>query len=309
MNTEDLELAELLFKLKIYDLEGTSFENFFIDIMERSDTEFRPVKNRGRFGDRSNDGFNQTSGKYYQVFAPLNPSLSFDKAVKKCKEDFEKLYKHWNPIAEIKEYYFVYNDKFKGTDSELEAELAKIKKDYKLDHTGVFLATDLKKVLFQLDESAIRSVVGHIPKVNSQEIINYTDLSDIIEHIINYQIKDNSELTYERVPEFYEKVEINNFSKSVLNLLEKASYQIYAIEDFFKENGSHKREIFAMKLNSIYKEKIETANFDTSDENYSDLLFFMILNEIKIDDRGTMMEASLSLMSYYFESCDIFESK
>lgn len=309
MDVEELELALILFKLKVYQSEGNTFEDFFLEIMKSSNGNIKPVKPRGRFGDKKNDGFDKKAGVYYQVFAPLHPQDSYDEAVKKCKKDFKGLYAHWQSISEINEFYFVYNDKYKGTDSELEKELSLIKKDYDLNAADTFLAQDLQRIFMGLDDFIKRRIVGHIPRINSEKVIEYSDISEILDHILNYEISDEAELSYERNPEFFEKIQLNKFSDSVAKLLDKANFQIYAIEDFFKKNGTHKRELFAKKLSSIYDVKIKESTFDKSDENYSDMIFFQILQDIKPDNRGTITDASLSLMSYYFETCDIFETE
>jgi hypothetical protein len=83
-------------------------------------------------GDRKNDGYDKTTGTYYQVFAPEDLKASEAKAVKKLKEDFKGLYEFWNKATPVKSFHFVMNDKFAGSFPEIEADLAEIKKSHKL---------------------------------------------------------------------------------------------------------------------------------------------------------------------------------
>jgi len=118
--------------------------------MEEAFDGFRKIPSGG--GDGGNDGWIRSIGRYYQVYAPDVPATKDSEAAKKLKEDFVKLKKNWDHIAEIKEYYFVYNDKYAGAKKpeEVLSELRKENPNIKFD---LFLAKDLEDVFFQLDEA------------------------------------------------------------------------------------------------------------------------------------------------------------
>ena len=109
-------MAKIIFKNRILAYKGQQFEDFFISLMSIYNTNFKPVKAYGRLGDRKNDGFDKTTGTFYQVFAPedLNREGTIKDGVRKLKEDFEGLYEKWNNICTIKKYYFVANDRYDG---------------------------------------------------------------------------------------------------------------------------------------------------------------------------------------------------
>lgn len=106
-NTAEKYIATLVFKNRIYQYEGQQFEDFFVDIMQKADSRFQPVKAYGNIGDRKNDGFIKEDGVYYQIFAPeeITKEKTIYDAVKKLEEDFSKLFAYWNEISPIKEYY------------------------------------------------------------------------------------------------------------------------------------------------------------------------------------------------------------
>ena len=52
----------------------------------------------------------------------------------------------------------------------------------------------------------------------------------------------------------------------------------------------------------------DTNEADKSDPDYSNIIFFDILEKIKTNDKGSVIDAALAVLSYYFESCDIFET-
>ena len=113
MNSQtDTLFLVLQFKNKICSKMGIEFQSFFEEIMQESCPNFEKVPSAG--GDGGNDGWIRKLGRYYQVYAPQEPSIKDGVVAEKFKKDFQKLQNHWNSIKEIKEYYFVFNDKYEG---------------------------------------------------------------------------------------------------------------------------------------------------------------------------------------------------
>lgn len=70
MNSSEKFCTKKLFELRVFKYNGQQFEDFFVEIMSKSNPDFQPVKAYGNIGDRKNDGFDKIRGVYYQVFAP-----------------------------------------------------------------------------------------------------------------------------------------------------------------------------------------------------------------------------------------------
>ena len=155
MKALDKHYLSLQFKLKIHSKNATEFQNFFENIMEQAFDDFRKVPSGG--GDGGNDGWIRRLGRYYQVYAPNVPATKDSEAAKKLKDDFDKLKKNWNQVEEIKEYYFVYNDKYAGANKpeEVLADLRNQNPNIKFE---LFLAKNLEDIFFQLDEMKILSL-------------------------------------------------------------------------------------------------------------------------------------------------------
>lgn len=167
MNSNERLFARTVFKNKIYAMEGQSFENLFVRIMTMSNSNFKAVKPWGNDGDQKNDGFDASEGKYYQVFAPediLKKKTIYD-AVKKLEDDFRGLYKKWNCICPIKEYYFVINDKYKGLPPDITKKAISLGKEPEYSHLKIdtFTSSDLEKVFMRLEDNDIFDVVGFLP--------------------------------------------------------------------------------------------------------------------------------------------------
>ncbi|KAI4451747.1 hypothetical protein C823_006307 [Eubacterium plexicaudatum ASF492] len=116
MSKAEQYIAKIIFRNRILAYKGQQFEDFFVSVMTKFNPNFQPVKAYGNIGDQKNDGFDRTTGTYYQVFAPedITKDKTINDGVKKLKNDFEGLYEHWDNICPIKYYFFVTNDKYNG---------------------------------------------------------------------------------------------------------------------------------------------------------------------------------------------------
>jgi len=152
MKTLDKHYLSIQFKLKIHSKNGTEFQSFFENIMGETFDDFRKIPSGG--GDGGNDGWIRKLGRYYQVYSPNVPATKDSDAAVKLKKDFFKLKENWDHIAEIKEYYFVYNDKYAGA-KEPEKVIAELRKDNPNIKFELFLAENLEDIFFQLDEAKI----------------------------------------------------------------------------------------------------------------------------------------------------------
>ena len=152
MKALDKHYLSLQFKLKIHSKNATEFQSFFENIMEETFDDFRKIPSGG--GDGGNDGWIRRLGRYYQVYAPNVPATKDSEAAKKLKGDFYKLKKNWNQVEDVKEYYFVYNDKYAGANKPEEV-LADLRNENQNIKFELFLAKNLEDMFFQLDETKI----------------------------------------------------------------------------------------------------------------------------------------------------------
>lgn len=142
----------LQFKNNIHTKFGIEFQSFFENIMQKAFRDYQKIRPYGNKGDGGNDGYVNSLGIYYQVYAPATPSVNERKAAEKLCKDFQKLKAKWNEISKIKEYYFVYNDKYDGSTIDLESAISNLKKDNPEIKFALFLALDLEHVFRRLSE-------------------------------------------------------------------------------------------------------------------------------------------------------------
>ena len=155
MKPLDKNYLSLQFRYKIHTKNGTEFQSFFENIMGKAYSDFQKIKPYGKYGDSGNDGYRKNSGIYYQVYAPETPLIKQAEAARKLKKDFEKLKKNWNKILKIKEYYFVFNNKYFGSTEKIEDALSELVKNNKNIKFNIFTAENLESVFFQLNNTDI----------------------------------------------------------------------------------------------------------------------------------------------------------
>ena len=115
--------ARIFFENKILKADGQAFEDLFTQIMNYKELDFQSIKPWGDIGDRKNDGYIKSRGIFYQVYAPQDIKKSYPKVIDKIKTDFKGLTEQW---SNVREFYFVINDKYKGVNADSEQLLQQI---------------------------------------------------------------------------------------------------------------------------------------------------------------------------------------
>lgn len=218
------------FKLMIHQSEGQQFENLFSSIMQNYESGFKPVKAYGKQGDKGNDGWESTSGKYYQVFAPEDIFKSTNNAKNKIRDDFEKLIEYWSRISPIKEYYFVVNDKYKGVPPSLNKIIRELQIEYSLEKVGLLTAADLERYLFTLSDNQISSIIGFSD--NGQDKNRVREFLNRLHIVFNELFESGSEagyffptIVYETVTDFFHCSKDWEFSKTLSSNQEVREFQ------------------------------------------------------------------------------------
>lgn len=305
MTLEEKYIARIILKNKILSSDGQAYEDLFCQIMRLHNQNFQKIKPQGQFGDRKNDGFDKTTGTYYQVYAPENIKIKENETIKKLVTDFDGLYKHWNTqVTPIKSFYYVVNDKEKGVYPTLAPELVKIEKAYSGVIAKPFLSKDLEDICLGLSDDKIIQVVGFLPNPATFSTIEPNVLTEVISFILNFEIQYKPE-NIPNNPNFDEKIQFNNLSEIVKKLLDNGRIQGYILDKYFDLNSNFTKDELRNKFTYLYSEALD--NIETVGDK-SDLIFFKILKDASPKQTKSVQDAVLLLMAYYFEYCDIFET-
>jgi hypothetical protein len=307
MNSDEKALMRILFINRMLQSSGQEFEDLFTRVMQASNPQFRQIKPQGQIGDRKNDGYDHTTGSYYQAFAPEKPSASESVAVGKLKDDFAGLKKHWESVCPIKEFRFVFNDKYNGSFPTLESDLAELKAKHFLKECCTFLAKDLEDVFFKLPDDKMMAILGFLPDPSRIQMVDFGILGQVITEILRHKlVLDFDQLL--SAPEMDEKIQFNGLGPQVGTLLRKGSFHVGFIDNYFRLNSNFAKQEVRNHLNDIYRRCRDTIKRVPDGLRVADVVFMEVLREITPKPTsGELQDAALTVMAYFFEACDIFE--
>lgn len=305
LDADSRYIIRVMFKNKVLASDGQVFENLFTTVMVKNNKCFEQVKPYGNIGDRKNDGFIKNEGKYYQVYAPESigkNNITINDAISKMNNDFQGLYKAWNSICPIKQFFFVINDKYKGAPPQLHSAMLELNKVYPNVGMEIITSNKLEDIFLSLDEDSVIDVVGGIPNPTLQ--LDFSALTEVLNYLMNTKESfDRSEDLI--VPDFDKKIIYNKLSQRIAYDLRSASYQVGNLEHFFHNNSEFTKNDIQKKVSECYVNATKSIPID--DENYSDCVFMKMIDDICPNKTQAIKNAALVLAAYYFESCDIFE--
>ena len=301
--TTDQKLAALKFlESRILRSDGQAYEDLFCEVMVAANPNFKTVKPHGRIGDRKNDGFDSVVGLFCQVFAPENLHKSEGSALKKLAEDFAGLLAHWPHIAPIKEFWFVLNDRYKGTTHPIEDLLSKLSETHNIPCRS-FLNKDLEHVFESLPEEKKLRVVGSLPNPETLAAFEFSSLNEIIVHLMEIKVVAQRETRPENL-DFIQKIQFNNLSDYPGSLLRAGDYQRAEIETYFSGRLNASKLDIQQRFIELYKEGQQHWQ---DSEGAADSIFWHILDSAKPSKEAKYDSEVAALMAFYFEKCDIFE--
>jgi hypothetical protein len=164
------------FKLAVHEANGQKYEDLFVRIMMQCEQDFKPVKPHGNIGDRGNDGWISTSGRYYQCYAPEDLPANTETAIAKLNKDFRTLKSYWDTISPVREFYFVVNDRYQGASPHIYQAVSALKTEHGLTIAEVFLSGQLEEKLFSQKNEVIADVLGALVLESNADNVIYKHL-------------------------------------------------------------------------------------------------------------------------------------
>lgn len=316
---ESLEYRRLKFKDKIHEASGNTFQQLFYKIMKAT-TEgnlFQEICPSGSDGDKGCDGYILNKGIFYQVYGPADPTKrdTIKNAESKLVKDFKTLHKNVTKhgyYEEIKEYYFVYNDKFSTNviTPNFDKKLSALRSDYKGIVFSYITSDDLMRLFLSTDEITQKTIIDTFFGIDLNNPVKYEFIDDIVNHLAKSVEKYNFEDTY-YVPDFDEKIAFNGLSEKLGTSLKESGSYAADVESALESYN----ETFKDDLKNLYIKLYHDAREQYPEK--PDKQFTLILNQsipehIKIKNdpvtENSYKTNVMLLMAKYFESCDIFEA-
>ena len=295
MSSMDRAFYDLKYDILFQSKTGNEFQSFFNCIMSaRFPGDFVATRPWGQHGGEKCDGYILSTGKFYQVYAP--DALDYKATINKMQADFTGALDKWG--AKIKEWIFVHNARV-GVPPHVLQQLTTFQKEnptITFSHMG---KGELKSALFESGDNSIRDILGTIP--------TYTDINNLSMECIRqtlFGIKWSTPTpSVPIVPVSEKKLEANGLSDETKQLFEVGMIKSRLMENFFNQwHDPNLEEKTAAEMNNIYKMAV-------ADHLCPDDVFQKILTTIAGQDLGNPAKtvASLTIMAYFFQTCDIFE--
>lgn len=300
MNRDEKAISRILFKLKIHEANGNRFEDIFVAIMNYLDPTFQAIKPWGNIGDRKNDGYIPDKGVFYQVYAPEEIQNSYPDVIKKLENDLEGLLKQW---TNVKEFYFVLNDKYRGINADAAQILINLIKKHNLVDGGFITPKDLERMLFSLDFDQIVNIIGHIPYPNVLASLNFSIVGEVVNFIMRLPIQ--SRISTIEFPDWDEKIKFNKLSPCTKQFLDIAAQKLGSLNEFLA-NESFLADDLQQKLTGLYT-VLKQKDWDTGEEYPGDYIFWELVKICSPKNESMYESAIITIIAKYFESCDVFE--
>jgi len=288
---------EIKLQLELSRRTGTSFQDFFEQIMQKADPSFTMVKPMGKEGDWKADGYSVNSKTVYQCYAP--EEMTGPKAAKKLEEDFEGAFTHWQD--RMQRWIFVWSSEG-ALPPQVVAALASLKADHlaqEIDHMGRAGLWDIVKGLSLADRE---SLLGIVPDLSAAPMTTAIEIQVLMKHFGQQApaMVDAGDLDLTAIAE---KLQRNHLSEAVTSMVKPSVPVARLVHKFvtgMPEPGFS--QAIAFELAEKYKE------FAASTDD-PDGIFGRIIEYVLADHRlePKFFWAAAGIVTYYFELCDIFE--
>ena len=304
MTRDEKYIARIIIKNKFYEADKQSFENIFTKIKQHENAGFKQIKPQGRLGDGKCDGFNPHDGTYYQVYAPEELTGNESTLLTKMDATITGLIDFWNEKGfEVKKYCYVVKDNYQNVYALIytNAEAIATKFNIKCE---VLTCKDVEDSFMQLEEDKIIDIIGMIPDPLNVNSVDYSVMDEVIKHIIKSEMK-SSGYSIPADPNFDNKIVFNKLSRAVSDFLNAGFRQNFVIKDYFELNSKFVKDELRQVFNSFYNEGLKII---PDSETKNDEVFQFIVEKSSPNNTLSVSNAVYILMSYYFETCDIFET-
>lgn len=288
-------MYEYKFELAFLKKSGDEFQDFFSDIMEKKyPGDFQRVRPWGREGDRKNDGYRWSTRTLFAVYAPNE--MRADRCVAKVDSDFRGALPHWE--EHFSTWVFVHNSRL-GLSAPVLTKLRELadEHDYlQLDRLGY---QELHNEVFELDRYELANLFGPALARRDMLAVDAGELRTLLDMVALARAPDATDLR----PVPSGKVDYNRLSSFVDTLLQAGRTRAPLVERVLKH---YMDPAIGERIAAGFRARYEIAREAglSPDEIFNDLQQYAggAL-------RGPPQEqaATLAILAYYFDSCDIFE--
>jgi hypothetical protein len=282
------------FQLIFRTTHGNAFQDFIGDVLDRRFREdFWRIKPSGRHGDKKCDGIIQSRRILLQVYAP--EQMRSQPAIDKINEDLPGAVENWGLLFD--QWVFLHNQ-FKGLSPDIAQHLISIDGQYE-KKIYQWSESQVQELAEELTDSDLQAVLGPLPDFRNLASVTMSDISTVVLAVAQQAPSSES---FAPVPS--DKLDANGLSGDVKELLRAGTQKSRNVRDLFEKwHDPELGDRVAAAFRKRYDE-VKAASM-APDEIFQQLWAFA--------GGGKYLDAAkecatLSLLAFLFEQCDIFEA-
>ncbi|CAM4173450.1 ABC-three component system protein [Kibdelosporangium persicum] len=284
-------------ELALHKHKATAFQDYFNDVMEAVyGVDFIRVRPAGNVGDRKCDGYLQSTDTVFQVYGPTTVKLA--SWLNKIDKDFAGAKAQWSTM---RSWTFVHNQ-HDGLPADVTQALLKLKTDHPNLTIEQWPPTHLLELTADLPEDKLVRLFGHPPLDREMRVL---DRSDIAEAVAGLALQSASWMAdaVDLPVVDPRKLDYNQLSDYPRRLITAGIAQAGMVEGYFDNNPDPTlRDRAGMLM------KVEWLNLQRNGAT-GDEAFHALYDRVATNAEGSReATASLALLAYLFESCDIFDN-
>ena len=273
---------------------GTAFQDFTADVLDRRFREdFFKVKPSGRHGDRKCDGIIKSRRILLQVYAP--EQMRSQPTIDKIDEDLLGAVENWGLLFD--QWIFLHNQ-FKGLSPDIAQHLISIDGQYG-KRICQWSEPQVQELVEDLVESDLQAVLGPLPDFRNLASVTTSDISTVVLAIAQ-QIPAGE--SFAPVPS--DKLDANGLSDDVKELLRAGTQKSRNVRDLFEK--WHDPELGDRVAAAFRKRYDEVKVTGMAPNDVFRELWAFAGGGGYLDPAKEC--ATLSLLAFLFEQCDIFEA-
>lgn len=287
-------IYEMHLRVAFHERRGEAFQDVFSTIMEKRYPrgDFQRVRPWGNDGDRKNDGYLRSKRILFQCYAP--DELTAKACVAKIDEDFAGALPHWKKYFDT--WVFVHNA-LRGWGpgvAEKFLALEATRPPFKLE---AWTFNELREIVRELSVVDLADIFGPAPTQRDVLDLGMSELIPVLDHLA--RLNPHAEPDLRPVPA--DKLARNQLSDFIAGLLRTGMVRADLVEKYFRDRPADEDRI-ALGFRRRYEELRDGGTAP-------DDIFLALQQYAGGSVRGTKARqvAELTVLSHFFQTCDIFE--
>jgi hypothetical protein len=288
---------DLHFNLAFGTLNQSRFEAWFAELAGCVyGTDFELIKAGGRQGDKKSDGRRISTETVFQCYAPESPATFASRAKAKIEDSFPEVFKFW---PDLKVWMFVHNN-CEGVPTAISDCIEALRETYKnltiLQVSRRFLKDELH------DKLTMQQMIDVYPSANLNfSVVQMDDVRVLLKKIIAEKTTGPAMTFFGDIPN-EAKLDFNGLSPDAKHDIQRARPNVGIVERYLDGMSNPQN---ATKIQDKMREKY----VELHDLGYDpDEIMGRMLTFVGGEENPKVNAAAFVILSYYFDSCDIFKN-